>query len=275
MKTTALRRWTAVCLSVLTAAAVIRASADQQTTATKHSTSYTGTVKSVDPKKHVLGVKGVMLSKTFNLGDSCEYVFVAKGAGTINDLRRGQKITVYYQNAHGVLVANRIEQRLLRYEGTVRAIDRETRTLTLHHRAMDKTFLIAGDCAVMLRGNKSGTLAAVTPDIRVSVIYETPNGTRTAREIHQTSATFTGTLTAIDLNNRTLKAKHVFGTKEFNLADGCNITLNGKSDAQLRDLKPGDNLAFNYDVVNGINVVNRIVQTEEPAVTPAADIGPY
>lgn len=258
-------------MSILAAAAVFSASADQQTTATKQYKSCTATVKSVDPKEHVLVVKRFLLGKTFNLGDSCEYMFL-KGPGALSDLRPGQKVTVYYQNVHGVLVAHRLEQRPLRYEGTVKAIDPESRTLTLHHHALDKTFLIAGDCAVVLRGNKSGTLASVKPGHRVSVLYEIPNGKRIAREIDQTSATFVGTLTAIDLNARTLKAKHVFGTKKFNLADDCTIILNGKTEAQMRDLKPGDNLAFNYDVVNGVNIVNRIAQTEAPAEMPTADI---
>ncbi len=160
-----------------------------------------------------------MLNKSFNLGDSCEYTFVSKGAGSINDLRPGQKITVCYQNFHGVLVANCVEQKPMRYEGTVKAIDPETRTLTLHLRARDKTFLIPNDCAVKLRENKSGSLAAVKPGQRVVVLYETPHGTPTARQIDQASATFTGKLAAVDVNNRTLKAKQVFGTKKFNLAD--------------------------------------------------------
>jgi len=50
--------------------------------------------------------------------------------------------------------------------------------------------------------------------------------------------------------------------------------LNGKTEAQMRDLKPGDNLAFNYDVVNGVNVVNRIAQTEAQAEMPTAEISP-
>lgn len=273
MKTTALRSWTAVCLSVLTAA-VLSASADQQTKARREK-SYTGTVKSVDPKEHTLHVKGALLNKSFNLGDLCEYTFVGKSAGSINDLRPGQKITVCYQNVHGVLVANGIAQEPMRYEGTVKAINTETRTLTLHLRVRDKTFLIANDCAVKLRENKSGALAAVKPGQRVAVLYETPHGTPTARQIDRTSATFTGKLAAVDVNNRTLRAKHVFGTKKFNLADDCTITLDRKTNAQLRDLKPGDHLAFCYDVVNGINVVNRIAQTAEPMEMPVADTGPY
>jgi len=268
MKTTALRRWTAVCLSVLTAA-VISASADQQTKA-RHDKSYTGTVKSVDPKEHMLHVKSAMFNKSFNIGDSCEYTFVGKGAGSISDLRPGQKIIVCYQNVHGVLVADRIEQKPMRYVGTVRAIDPETRTLTLRLRARDKAFLIANDCAVKLRENKSGTLAALKPGNRVAVLYETPYGTPTAREIDQSSATFAGKLTAVDVNNRTLKAKHVFGAKKFNLADNCTIKLDRKANAQLRDLQPGDHLAFSYDVVNGINVVTHVTQTETSTEMPVA-----
>ena len=86
----------------------------------------------------------------------------------------------------------------------------------------------------------------------------------TARQIAQTSATFNGSLTAIDLNDRTVKAKHAFGTKKFNLADNCAIIVNGKSDGKLRDLKPGDDLAFSYDVVNGVNVVTRIATVDTP-----------
>jgi Cu/Ag efflux protein CusF len=141
--------------------------------------------------------------------------------------------------------------------------------------ARDKTFLIANDCAVKLRENKSGSLAAVKSGQRVAVLYETPYGTPTARKIDQTSATFTGKLAAVDVNNRTLRAKHVFGTKKFNVADNCTITLDRKANAQLRDLEAGDHLAFSYDVVNGINVVNHIAQLEAPMEMPVADTGPY
>jgi Cu/Ag efflux protein CusF len=99
---------------------------------------------------------------------------VDKGAGTINGLRPGQKVTVSYQNANGVLVANRVEQKPLHHEGTVKAIDPAKRTVTLHHRAMNKTFRIAEDCAVTLRNDKSGTLADIQPGHWVTVTYETP-----------------------------------------------------------------------------------------------------
>jgi hypothetical protein len=96
----------------------------------------------------------------------------------------------------------------------------------------------------------------------VTVTYETPDGTPTAREIAQTSMEFTGTLTAIDLGEKTVKAKAMFDTKKFNVADNCAIVINGKTDGQLSDLKPNDKLVFSYDEINGINVVNRIAPAE-------------
>ena len=98
-------------------------------------------------------------------------------------------------------------------------------------------------------------------------IYELPNGTATARRIDQTSATYTGTVTAIDLTDRTMKAKQLFGSKKFNLAKDCAIVLDGKTDGQLCDLRPGDSLVFSYDQVNGVNIVNRIARAEASVET--------
>ncbi len=142
--------------------------------------------------------------------------------------------------------------------------------LTVHLDALDKRLQIADDCKVVLRNDQSGTLDNLQPGHRVTVIYESPNGTPTARQIDQTSATFTGTLTAIDLSDRTVKARATFGAKKFNLADGCTIMLNGKPEGQMRDLKPGDRFTFSYDEVNGVNVATRIANVETPSQTLTA-----
>jgi Cu/Ag efflux protein CusF len=259
----------AVCASVLTATAVVTASADPAATAARPEKNYTGTVVSVDPKEHTLDVKGLVLSRKFNLGDTCTYVLLDNNSSTVNDLRPGEKVVVSYQDASGVLVADRIGQEPIRYEGMVTAIDSENHTLTVHFRGTDKTFQIADDCGVVLRNDKSGTLADIQVGNHVKVTFETPHDALTARQIAQTSVAFTGTLTAIDLGDRTVKAKTLFETKKFNLADNCAIVLNGKADGQLSDLKPNDKLIFSYDEVNGINVVNRIAnaKTAPEAVT--------
>jgi Cu/Ag efflux protein CusF len=262
MKTKALRAWAAVGLSVLTATAAYRASADDASanaTAAKPDKTYTGMVVSVNPQENRLDVKGFLFSKKeFNLGNNCAYTIVGKDTGAISDLRPGQKITVSCQDAHGVLIADRVTQRPMRDEGMVKAIDPAAHKLTLHLSVMDKAFQLPANCDVILRGGKSGTIADIQPGNHVTVTYEVPNGKPTAREIAQTSATFTGKLTAIDLNQKTMKASTLFATKKFDVGDDCAIVINGKPDGKLTDLRPGENLTFSYDNVNGVNVVNRI-----------------
>jgi hypothetical protein len=264
MKTKALRTWMAVCVSALTMTAALKSAADDTATAAIPHKSYTGTVMSVDTKEHTLGLKGAFLSKTFNLGNNCTYALADKNAGAISDLRPGQRVMVVYQEAHGVRVADRVTQQPLRYEGTVKAFDPDQRMMTLHGGGRDRAFPIAGDCKVVLRGDKSGALVDIQIGNYVTVTYETPGDKPVAWKIAQTSETFTGSLTAIDLDTKTIKAKAPFDTKKFTLGDNCAIVVNGKPNGQLADLKPNDKLVFSYDEINGVNVANRIA----PAGTP-------
>jgi hypothetical protein len=277
MKTTRTKIGTAVCVAALTAAGTLPTLADQAATTARPEKNYTGTVASVDPKEHILDVQGFVFGKKFNLGDTCAFVLLDNNSGAATDLRPGEKVRVSYQDASGVLVADRVMQEPMRFEGMVTAINPANQTLTVHARGMDKTFQIADGCDVTLRNDKSGSLADIQVGNHVTVTYETPRETLTARQIAQTSAMFTGTLTAIDLDERTVKAKAMFETKKFNLADNCAIVINDKTDGQLSDLKPDDHLIFSYDEVNGINVVNRIAPTEaqaNPVGSTASTAGP-
>jgi Cu/Ag efflux protein CusF len=270
MKTKKAKSWMTVCAAVLTTTAVIRASADQAATAARPEKSYTGTVVSVAPQEHTLETRGFLFTKKFNPGDTCTYSLLDNSNGAINDLRPGEKVTVSYQDANGVLIADRVEQQPMRYEGMVKAVDPVAHTLTLHIGVMDKTFQIADGCGVVLRDDKSGTLADIQTGDHVTVTYETPDDKLTAREIAQTSMEFTGTLTAIDLGEKTLKAKEFLTSKKFNVADNCAIVINGRTDGQLSDLRPDEKLVFSYDEINGVNVVNRIAPAEEQANSVSA-----
>jgi hypothetical protein len=262
VKTTGTKYWMAVCLLALTATAGYRVLADDasaEATAARPDKTYSGTIVSVDPKERLLEVKGFLFShKKFNLGDSCTYTIVGEDAGTVGNLRPGQKVTVGYQAVQGVLVADRVTQQPMQDEGMVKAMDPATQTLTLHAGLRDKKFQLPADCEVTLRGGRAGTIADIQPGNHVLITYEVPDGKATARQIAQTSETFTGDLTAIDLDQKTMKAKAMFTTRKFNVGDDCAVVINGKPNGKLTDLRFGESLTFSYDTINGVNVVNRI-----------------
>jgi len=265
MKTKMIKKFLGFLAAVLTASVAFRSQADDAAPATGNpppspsEKTRTGTVTSVDPKEHTLSIQEwTSWRKDFNLGDSCAYVLLDKPAGTINDLRPGEKVMVSYQNAHGVLIADRVKQISMQFEGTVLAINPANHHLTVHWKARDKQLQIADDCNVVLLHQTPGQLTSIRPGDHVTVTYELPDGVATARQIAQTSLEFTGNLTAIDLGEKTVKARAAFETKKFNVADDCTVVINGRTDGRLSDLRPDERLTFSYDEIHGVNVVNRI-----------------
>jgi hypothetical protein len=259
MKTNKITHWTAACAAVLTSTAAFSGLADQTSTAAQPEKDYTGTVVGVDSQEHMFSVKGSVFSeKTFNLGGNCAYLWLGNNNGAADGLRPGEKVAVRYQAVHGVLIADRIEQHPMRFEGMITTISPDKHTLTLDRHGRNKDLQIADGCNVVLRDNAAGTFADLHPGNHVVVTYETPNDTPTAREIAQTSVDFTGRLTAIDLDERIVKAEAGFETKKFNVADNCAVVINGQTGGKLSDLKPNENLVLSYDEINGVNVVNRI-----------------
>jgi Cu/Ag efflux protein CusF len=268
MKQNKTTKHTMVLAAVLTGTAALNgsASADQNMPAAGSEKSYTGVVTSVDPQDHSMRVKSWLVSKReFNLANNCTYALLGVNNGTAIDLRPGQKVTVRFQVLHGVAIADRVDQRPMQAEGMVTAIDFNKHTLTLHQQPLNKSMVIADGCTVALRDNKPGVLGDIQPGDHVTVTYELPNGNPTARQISQTSMVFTGRVTAIDLDEKTVKAKSAFETVKFNLADNCAIVVDGRTDGKLSQLKPDEKLIFNFDTINGVNVVNRI------APAPARD----
>jgi predicted RNA-binding protein len=263
MKSNWLKNWIGVGVAVLTTAAAFGATADEAAQAAMPEKSYTGTVAAIDAKEHVLSVKGWgFWKKSFNLGENCTYALWDKTSGTVNDLRPGEKILVSYQDAHGVLIASHVEQQPMRFEGMVKSISPDKHTLTIHRPASEKQLQVAADCKIKLRDGKSGSLENIRVGDHVTVTYETPEDKATALEIAQTSLEFTGRLTAVDLEEKTLKTKSGFESKKFMLANHCAIVINGKTDGKLADLTPNEKLVLNYDEINGINVVNRIAPAD-------------
>lgn len=267
MKSYTLRVCGLACLSAAVLAMTPVARADQAPPVNQGDRTFTGIIKNIDSQDHTLTAKGTFFSKRFNVGDGCTYSLTDNSPGNFGSLRMGEKVKVSYQDSHGVLIADCVEQKPMTEEGMVKAIDPMSRTLTIHRSTRNKDLQIAGDCQVVLRDNKRGTLNDILPGERVTITYELPDGTPTVRQISQTSQTFTGSLVALDLSERTVKASNTFDTKRFNLADHCAIVVNGKLGGRLDELKPDDKLVFSYDQINGVNVVNRIGSAPEGPAT--------
>jgi hypothetical protein len=232
--------------------------ADPAAPAAKPDETYTGTVLSVDPKGRTLDLKAFLFTKKFQLGDKCAYALCDKPEGAITDLRPGEKVTVFYQDASGVLVADRIKQEPMTEAGMIRAMDPMAHTLTLYSGRSDKTFQIPKHCQVRLQGGKAGVLTNLEPGYTVNVTYGLPQDQPVAREIVQTGMTFVGKLTAVDIGSRTVKAQSPFATKQFNLADNCVLLINDRLETHLSDLKLGEQLTFSYNDIDGIYVAHSI-----------------
>jgi predicted RNA-binding protein len=264
MNTIKAKSWLVAGASILSAAA-FNAAADPTVASAAPAKEYTGTVMNVDRQENTLETRGFLFGKKFNLGSACIYSLLEDTNGTEAGLHAGQKVTVTYQNVDGVLVADRIEQQPMRLEGRVKSIDQAKHTVTVHEDGLglDKQFLFAAGCKVMLRDDKAGAVSDIQPGNYVALVYETPTGLPTVQIISQTSQHFTGTVTALDLDERTVKARSLFDEKKFNLGENCVIVANGRLDGQLSDLKPEDNLIFTYDEIEGVNVVNHIAPVKE------------
>jgi hypothetical protein len=190
MKIHAVASWQAIG-AMLLLVTVLRAPADPVSPAAGPEQNYTGIVTYIDTNEQMLRIQRSLLSaRKFVYSDNCQitllYSSLNNGDGTVGNLRPGEKVTVSYQDAHGVKIPDRIEQQPMQFSGIVNEINLEKHTLTLHRRILDQRLDIATDCIAMLGNDKPGSLADIHPGDRVSVIYETPNGHPTAWQITKT-----------------------------------------------------------------------------------------
>ncbi len=260
---------------VLVAAFPLTVQAVSPSAGEKCGKTWRGTMTALDTRDNSITVKHAWRTRTFHLGEHCVIAAVDKKEATLGDLSPGEKVMIYYQNAEGVLVASRIQERALRYNGTVQAVDQKAGTVTMAEPALyrplhaPKKFRIASDCKVTLWDGREGRVTEVQPGDRISVIYELPGGSPVAYRIRDASSTLVGTVEAIDLSDRTVKAKQLLGEKKFELGNDCQIVRPDKKAGQLKDLMLGQKYQFTYEDVNGVKVVNRIAPAQEakPAET--------
>jgi len=120
------------CGSVLLVAALpLSAKANQEPTATKHEQRWTGTVTAVNAQNKTLTGEHWEFAEIFNIGDKCAISTVDNKEAALGDLRAGEKVRIRYQKVEGVLVADRIVEKALRCDGTVRSVDKRAGIVTI------------------------------------------------------------------------------------------------------------------------------------------------
>lgn len=72
--------------------------------------------------------------------------------------------------------------------------------------------------------------------------------------------TFTGSVKLVDDNERSITVKGFLSTRRFNAGDHCDVSLEDKPDAALKDLQPGHRVEVQYLAHSGVNVASRITQ---------------
>jgi hypothetical protein len=270
MKMTSILKSSAGIMSAL----ALTAAADQMATAPVKEKEFTGKVDYVNADEHTLTVSDWLRHRTFDLGGNCAITRWDNTSGAINDLRPGEKVTVGFQNAHGVLAADRVTQEAMRVHGVVKSIDPARRQLVLGRWDHDKTLMLAQDCKVQVHDKMNDGLASIMPGDHVTVVYETPSGPAVAHEIARTTVSYTGAVVAIDVPHRTISVEDAVSTKQFSLANDCSIVMGTTIDAPMTDLRPGERLTVNYDKVNGVNVANRIAPTGPAPAATTAQVSP-
>jgi predicted RNA-binding protein len=271
MKMTSILRYSAGILSVVS----LTAAADQAAAPPVKEKEFEGKVVYVNAEEHTLTVRDWLRHRTFDLAGNCAIMRWDNTAGAINDLRPGEKVMVGYQNAHGVLAADRVTQEAMRFHGIVKSIDRERRQVVMGRWDHDKTFTLAQECKVVLHNQANGDVAAIKPGDHITLVYETPAGSDVAYQITRTSADFTGAMVAIDMPHRKVSLEDAVSTKEFSLASDCSIVTSNTTEAPMADLRPGERLTISYDKVNGVNVANRIAPAAPPTPAATAQAYPY
>jgi Cu/Ag efflux protein CusF len=70
--------------------------------------TFTGTIRAIDARTRTVAVRSILGEKKFHLANGCKIVVNGKANAGLNDLRIGDRLSVSYEDADGVLVANRI-----------------------------------------------------------------------------------------------------------------------------------------------------------------------
>ena len=160
--------------------------------------------------------------------------------------------------------------------GTITAVNAAAGTLTLQTQDGPLQLQVPANADIRLDG-RTATLADLEVGDTAQVTYRVnANGTNTVLRIRATSEqqpqpepiTVAGTITAVDVQARTLTVQTANGVLRLQVPADADIRLNGRS-ASLADLEVGDTVQVTYRAnANGTNTALRIRATEAQQPQP-------
>lgn len=152
------------------------------------------------------------------------------------------------------------------YKGTVSAIDAVEKTVTVQGTILSKKFNAADACKVSLEDKPDAVMSDLRVGQKVDVHYQNAQGVLVAGQIVQHNLTLKGYVTAIDPGKRMLGVKTALSTREFKVADNCNVILKDKRVGTLENLKIGHTVNVAYDPADDAWTAHKIEQKAETFV---------
>lgn len=145
--------------------------------------TFKGHITALDPAKRTISVKRGMFTRGFALANGATVIVKNDKAGSLENLRIGDTVTVIYQSDNDPLTAQRVEQKNPTFTGTIRAIDARTRTVTARSLMGEKKFHLANGCKIVVNGKTDAGLSDLRIGDRMSVSYEDADGVLVANRI--------------------------------------------------------------------------------------------
>lgn len=152
------------------------------------------------------------------------------------------------------------------YKGTITAIDRLDKTVSVKGFLFSKTFNTAEPCKVSLEDQPVASLSDLHPGQKVDVHYQDVQGVLVAGQIVQHDQMLTGYIAAIDPGKRTFVVKGSGGKQDFTAPENCSVVLKDDKVGTLENLKVGHHVNVAYEPADGAWTAHKIEQKAEKFV---------
>jgi Cu/Ag efflux protein CusF len=137
------------------------------------------------------------------------------------------------------------------FKGTVTAVNAVEKTVAIKGVWSSKTFNASDVCKVSLEDKPEAVLSDLRPGHKVQVHYQNAQGVLVAGQFTQHNQVLKGHITAIDPGKRTFVVKGSAGTRNFTVAENCNVILQDEKIGTLENLKVGHTVSVAYEEPTG------------------------